>query len=93
MNFFLIPFFILLSQVMQTINNILWISKSGEYENYLLIGFFRYNGIILKHEKKEYKTKISYIWNYRIKTVWSNWRDWTSAAIAGIVATVAYMVL
>ena len=83
MNFFLIPFFILLSQIMQSINNILWISASPEYEEYKKLPWY----------KKGEKCKLDYIFNYRIKTVWSNWRDWGSAIIAGVIATIGWWVL
>lgn len=86
-NFFILFFiFFIIEMIRQSWNNILWISASPEYEDFKKVPWFFSNGLTgLIVESKAYYTKMSYIWDYRIRTVWSNWRDFTSAVTSSLL--------
>lgn len=71
-----------------TINNIMWILKDDDFQFLKLMKWFKPNGIeiIKRGEKRTFKTISEYIFFYRIKTVWSNWIDLSSAVIGGLLA-------
>lgn len=71
-----------------TINNLFWISASPEYYAFKKLGLIIPGESFLMMERKKYRTKMSYIFNYRIKTVWSNWRDISSGLIVGLGLTI-----
>ena len=74
----------LLVLVVMSINNLFWINKGGEWYSNAEVSnkFGKWKGPI-----REYNliNKIKYAFGYRIVTVFSNWRDLTSAFIGGII--------
>lgn len=63
-----------LVMLVMCIDNIFWISASPskEYEDFKKMNFYK---------------KMRYIWNFRIKTVLTNWRDICPAIIGGFIAS------
>jgi hypothetical protein len=66
-------------------DNIFWVSASPEFENYKKLGLFKSNRNKIIVEKREYLTKADYIFHYRIKSVFTNWRDLSASVIGGLL--------
>lgn len=73
------PVKVLAAWVGFAINNIFWITGSPEWNSGWKVS--RWQGPVKEYSFKE---KIDYIFNYRIKTVFSNIRDFSSALVVGI---------
>ena len=69
-----------------TIDNLNWISGSPEWDSYHKVsdGVREWSGKVKDYTLPE---KLDYALNYRIKTVWTNWRDISSALIFGLLIT------
>lgn len=67
-----VTFYLAVMFAMST-DNIFWISASPEYKDY---------------KKKSFKEKLKYIFNYRIKTVLTNWRDIAPAIMTSFLMAV-----
>lgn len=75
---------VLLIMGVMTFNNLLWINKGGEWYSKATVSnkFWTWKGPI-----RDYTLygKIKYFLGYRVLTVWTNWRDWTSAIVGGLI--------
>lgn len=58
-----------------SVDNIFWIGASPEYEDF---------------KKYDFKKKLSYIFNYRIKTVLTHWRDITPAIMTSLILSLIW---
>ena len=56
-----------------SVDNMFWISASPEYKDFL---------------KKSLRDKLVYIFNFRIKTVLTHWRDIIPAIITSFILTI-----
>lgn len=80
-------FYFICMLIGQTINNVFWVNKGGEWygdatvENW----FGCWTGPIKQKSKIEI---LDYIIKYRIITVWTNWRDISSALLAGLLFSI-----
>ena len=73
----------------QTINNLFWINKGGEWYSNAVVGnqFGEWRGPVRDYSVLR---KLEYIFMYRIVTVWANWRDWGSAIISSIALALMF---
>lgn len=60
------------------VDNIFWISSSPEFP---------------KYQKYSFKEKANYIFNYRIKTVLTDWRDICPALITASILTIVEVII
>lgn len=83
---FIIEWFLagIVVMIVMTINNLLWINKGGEWYSPAIVSnrFASWIGPIRDYS---FPGKIKYFFGYRVLTVWTNWRDWTSAGIGGLM--------
>ena len=70
--------------IVMSINNLLWINKGGEWYGKAKVRnrFGSWTGPVRDYS---FKDKIKYFFSYRVVTVWTNWRDITSAVIGGLM--------
>lgn len=87
---FLISSVLLLSAL--SINNIFWIDKSPEWDTaFTVVNWLgTWTGAVYDYTFGE---MISYILGYRIVTVWTNWRDISSALIFGFAVSLSVFIL
>lgn len=69
------------------VDNLFWISSSPEYKAFKLMNWFKHNGIGIKMNDKFYLNKLSYILNYRIKSVLTDKRDIIPAILTSGIMT------
>ena len=74
----------LVTLVVMSINNLLWINKGGEWYSNAEVSnkFGTWKGPVRDYT---FLNKIKYFFMYRIVTVWTNWRDLLSAVFGGIL--------
>lgn len=70
-----------------TIDNLLWINKSGEWWSKAKVKNWvgEWEGPVKDYD---FYGKLEYFISYRILTVWSNWRDILSAIIGGFILAI-----
>jgi len=75
------------------IDNICWISSSPEYDTFKKLKWFLLTSDFIVRDNKLYHTKLSYIFEYRIWSVLTDWRDIIPATITSTALTIFFILV
>lgn len=70
------------------IDNICWISSSGEYNLFRKLGLIKSNGNKVTMDNKVYTSKFDYVLNYRVKSVLTDFRDIVPALVTALLMAI-----